>query len=629
MATAEIAQPAIVRLWTAGARAWLLRRRSDWSTWTLLVLVAGASFLHLFRLNHSSVSPWDESIHAIVAQHLIQHPLQPTLFETAALVPNPPPSWQLTHIWLHIPPFGLWAAALSMRILGETPFALRLPGALFIAAGMLVSYALGRRLFGRVAGLAGAAFVGLSPYFLLVSQGYVFGDLTDTPLLFLTPLAFYFLVMGYRTGRLRWLIGAGCATGLCYLTKAAIGILPLLVGLVALYACERLFPPERDWCPLGLRGVAAALGSAAAVAGPYILYTDLRYPVIAGQEATVWRSAIFTSYEGWGRPFDYHLTMYLYAAYGPPTALLLLASLLALGVIAWRRRSRADALVVAWIVALYLPLSLAVTKAAPMTIAAAPAWGYAVARVTRIGLTSRSRAWQSVAGGGLLGAGALGLALPWLFRGNSASAGSSVAAQLYTASLPPIPPGVPLLVRFAPLLIAAALSGLAAGVCWLTLGVIGVRSASRDAKAPLPAPRAGRGLAILTLAVAIAGVSLTWLTDDWTVVTTRRVYVAPGQAVGAMIAQHTPTNASIVLDADATVSVNANFMAMFWAHRDIYMSRDASAASLCAQSHVATGKRSPFYVLTRGPLAGVGAPIAAADGWTLYQPICAVATQRG
>lgn len=606
-------------------RARVSRYAADWSLWTLLVLVGGATFLHLYGLNRSSISPWDESIHAIVAQHVAQHPLRPTLFETAALVPNPPTDWKLTHIWLHIPPFGIWAAALGLRLFGNTPFAVRLPGVLFVASGMLVSYVLGRRLIDRVAGLAGATFVGFTPYFMLVSQGYVFGDLTETPLLLLTPLAFYFLVAGYRTGRLRWLVGAGCVAGLCYLCKAGIGILPVLGGLAALYACERLFPPEAGWRRVGLRGVAVTLAAVVAVAGPYTLYTDIAFPTIAKQETHNWSIAIFSNYENWGRPPDYHLTMYLYAEYGSATALLLLGSIVALAVIAWRRRSRADTLVLTWILALYIPLSLAVTKAAPMTIAAAPAWGYTVARVATLGLAARSRVWRSVTGGALLGAGLLGIGLSWLLSGPAAPGGSSVATQVYTASLPPIPADIPPIIRLTPLIFAVGLSALAGGLVWLALRMNGARAGSSAPSGPLQKRRFGRCLTIITLVIALVGVGVTWLDDDWTVVTTPRMYVAPGPAVGAMIALHTPANASIVLNADASVSPNANFMVMFWARRDLYMSHDASDATLCAEARVADGKQSPFYVLARGSLASAGLPlpIAMEDGWMLYQPDCA------
>src|SRR5262249_28239622 len=155
----------------------------------------GAVGMRLVNLGHTSLASWDEVFHAVVARHMAQHPLEPSLYELAALRPLGIDDWQtFTHIWLHLPPLGMWAGALSMRLLGFTPFALRLPSVLYVAVGMVATFLLGRRLFGAtttgaVAGLAGAAFVGFAPYAMLLGQGYVFGDITDTPLLALTPLA--------------------------------------------------------------------------------------------------------------------------------------------------------------------------------------------------------------------------------------------------------------------------------------------------------------------------------------------------------------------------------------------------------------------------------------------------------
>ncbi|HEV2459299.1 MAG TPA: glycosyltransferase family 39 protein, partial [Ktedonobacterales bacterium] len=308
---------------------------TDWSVWALLVMIVGAVWLHVYQLGHTYIGSWDEAFHAVVALHLAQHPLQPTLYDIAALTPPTALNWNNTHFWLHIPPVGMWSAALSMRLLGYTPFALRLPGLLFAVSGMVVTYVLGRRLYGRAAGLAGAAFTGLAPYTLLLGQGYVFGDMTDTPLLLLTPVTVLGLLLAYRSGRLRWLVLGGAGLGLCYITKGSEGIAPLGIAL-ALCACERLFPPEPGWHRLGLRGLAPYFGVAVVVAAPYTVYTARAFPASYAVESHNWSVAFFSNYENWGRPLDYHVTAYLYALYGPALALLLGAATVTLAVVALR-----------------------------------------------------------------------------------------------------------------------------------------------------------------------------------------------------------------------------------------------------------------------------------------------------
>ncbi|HEV7126927.1 MAG TPA: glycosyltransferase family 39 protein, partial [Ktedonobacterales bacterium] len=377
-----------------------------WSRWPFaifLVLFAGAMALYTVSLGHTAIAPWDESVHAVVAEHIALHPLQPTLYEVAALTPPVTTNWSLFHIWLHIPPLGLWASALSMRLLGDTPFAFRLPGVVFVGLGMLVTYVLGHRLYGPLAAIIGAAFVGFAPYPLLVGQGYVFGDMTDVPLMLFTPLAVLALVQAYRTGRYRWLVIAGVSQGLCYLAKGGFGLAPAGV-LLALYVCERLFPDEPGWQRLGLRGLGAFAGSAILIAAPFNIYTQRVFPAAASIEASNWKTALFTNYEGWGRPLDYHFTTYLYAMYGPALALVLLSAGIVVAVHALSRRSRADIIAIVWIAALYIPLSLAVTKAVPFTYAAVPAVGLVFGRFVALGLSSRALLARAGTLGLLLGA---------------------------------------------------------------------------------------------------------------------------------------------------------------------------------------------------------------------------------
>ncbi|MBF6590455.1 MAG: glycosyltransferase family 39 protein, partial [Ktedonobacterales bacterium] len=307
------------RLRAVAARA----RRLHWSLGALLALLTGAFLLHGLHRGHAYLRPSDEAVHAIVAEHLKLHPLTPTLYEIGALSPADLTIWAQAHIWLHIPPFGMWASALAMRILGDTPYANRLPGLLFILGGMVVTYLLGRRLYGPGAGLVGAAFAGFVPYALINSQGYYFGDITETPLMFFTPLAVLGSVLAYQTGKYRWLLLAGAAQGICYLDKGALGLAPTAV-MLALALSERFFPMEAGWARLRLRGVALFLGAFTVVALPYNLYLLWAFPAESAAEQQVWKANFLTSVEHWGRPPDYHFTIYLYAMYGPALALLLL-----------------------------------------------------------------------------------------------------------------------------------------------------------------------------------------------------------------------------------------------------------------------------------------------------------------
>src|SRR5260221_6316926 len=80
---------------------------ADWSLCVMVVMVGAAIGLHAYHLGHNYIGSWDEAFHAVVALHLAQHPLQPTLYDIAALTPPTSLNWNNTHIWMHIPPFGM------------------------------------------------------------------------------------------------------------------------------------------------------------------------------------------------------------------------------------------------------------------------------------------------------------------------------------------------------------------------------------------------------------------------------------------------------------------------------------------------------------------------------------------
>ncbi len=619
-------------------------KHNTWATFVLAALVTGAAFLHANQREHPFIAPWDEAFHAIVSEHLALHPLQPTLYEVAALTRAYPASWGNTHIWLHLPPGGLWAAALSMRLFGDTPLALRLPGLLFIISGMLIAYVLGCWLYGPVAGLLGAAFTGYAPYVLLVSQGYVFGDVTDTPLLFLVPLAALALIRAYRTGRSRWLVLAGVVAGLAYLTKGVLGLPPLAMAL-ALALTERATPPEPGWHRLGGRGLGTVLGAAALTAVPYTLYTSWAFPAAARRKNGSWLYAFFHSYEGWGRPPDYHLTAYLFAMYGSALALLVVGSMATVTIIAMRHRRRADIVVVAWIASLYIPLSISVTKAAPMTIAAVPAVGLAVGRSVSLGLATRRRLAHTATLGVLLGSAA---AAVWLESGHGTPLEVAIAA-LYNQSLPSHMAPYSLPERLAPFATEAVASAVATLACLGAMRALRTWTphwpdvGNRGGQAPLATLHAAAGNAppssrratpagrlsvrerivpALALTATVLTLGAYWLRTDLQMVTRPPNQEFGASAVGAYVAGHTPANATIVLHSKALPMPNFQLVVMFWARRDVYAARTNDQPTICALERMAGRVSSPLYVLSDRPMGSAQAIVGSIHGWTLYKPTC-------
>ena len=134
--------------------------------------------------------------------------------------------------WNLKPPLGYWLMALSFRIFGPTPFALRLPSALCALAAVAVAMAVSRRWLGRRASLLCGLFLSTA-YGFLTNHGARSGDLDAMLTLLLLVAAFEVS----RLGKSPWrVVSLGFLLGLGFLLKS-FAILPLVAtaGLYVLW----------------------------------------------------------------------------------------------------------------------------------------------------------------------------------------------------------------------------------------------------------------------------------------------------------------------------------------------------------------------------------------------------------
>ncbi len=87
----------------------------------------------LIRLLMISLDPflhdWDERFHAIVAKNMMDFPFKPMMVVHPVFAYNYQDWWN-SHIWVHKQPLFTWQMALSMKIFGVHPVAMRLPMAI-------------------------------------------------------------------------------------------------------------------------------------------------------------------------------------------------------------------------------------------------------------------------------------------------------------------------------------------------------------------------------------------------------------------------------------------------------------------------------------------------------------------
>jgi 4-amino-4-deoxy-L-arabinose transferase-like glycosyltransferase len=224
-----------------------------------------------FDLGALPIQNWDEARQAVNAFEML-HSGGQWLITTFDHQPD---------LWNTKPPLLIWLQALSMRWLGPTEFAVRLPSLLASLGVVGLLYGAGRRV-GRpgIGLLAGALLVTMAGYrgpHLARSGDY-------DALLCLWVLAQVVATFAYaETGRRRYLFLAAGAVGGAVLTKSVAGLLGVPSLALYLLLDKKLLPTLRQsafWA-------AVAVG----LAGP-VLYYGLRERALPGYLAAVWTNEL-------------------------------------------------------------------------------------------------------------------------------------------------------------------------------------------------------------------------------------------------------------------------------------------------------------------------------------------------
>lgn len=121
-----------------------------------------------------------------------------------------------------------WLVNLSFLTFGFSEFGARFPGALLGLGTVLLTYLLGRRMFGTDAGFLGAVILATSPQYITLSRAVVH----DITLVFFITLALFFFYLGFASERHRKLhfFLFYASTAFAALAKGPVGVvLPALI----------------------------------------------------------------------------------------------------------------------------------------------------------------------------------------------------------------------------------------------------------------------------------------------------------------------------------------------------------------------------------------------------------------
>lgn len=152
------------------------------------------------------------------------------------------------------PPAALWPMALSVRLFGLGSWQILLPEVLMGVATVGVVYAAVRRRFTPAAGLIAGAVLAVTPVAALMFR---FNN-PDALLALLMTVTVHCVLRALEQARTAWLVWAGVAVGLAFLTKTLQAFL-ILPPLALVYAVCAPTPLRRRLGQLALAGLTVVL----------------------------------------------------------------------------------------------------------------------------------------------------------------------------------------------------------------------------------------------------------------------------------------------------------------------------------------------------------------------------------
>ncbi|HWU08410.1 MAG TPA: glycosyltransferase family 39 protein [Streptomyces sp.] len=192
------------------------------------------------------------------------------------------------------PPATLWPMALSVRIFGLSSWAILAPQVLMGVAMAGVLHAAVRRRFSAAAGLIAMAVLALTPVAALMFR---FNN-PDALLALLMTVTVCCVLRALEGGRTKWLVWAGVAVGLAFLSKTLQAFL-ILPPLAVLYAVCAPVSVRKRFGQLGLAALAVVVSGGWWVAIVELWPASSR-PYIGGSQNNSFLELTF-GYNGLGR----------------------------------------------------------------------------------------------------------------------------------------------------------------------------------------------------------------------------------------------------------------------------------------------------------------------------------------
>lgn len=280
-----------------GAVAATILQHKGRSGWALGMLTFTALLLRLFAIHLDPfLNQWDECFHAVVARNMVEHPFTPMLHREPAM--STTGIWTDAHVWLHKPPFFLWQMALSIKLFGAEPWAVRVPSALWLTALVPVSYRIARLLTDQRVAWGTAMFLTFSYYLEELVSGAIDTDHNDAIFIATVVCSWWALLELWNDGRRRWAMLAGLFSACAILTKWYLGLSVFLPwGIVSAIGGFRR---------KAMLDFLFGAGTTLILAGSWIAIIVFRFPEQAAYEWSFKAEHFSQPMGGHGGGWDYH-----------------------------------------------------------------------------------------------------------------------------------------------------------------------------------------------------------------------------------------------------------------------------------------------------------------------------------
>jgi len=329
-------------------------QKNKLSIWGLFL---GAFAIYSFMaLADPFLHDWDEQYHALVAKNLMHHFGTPTLIEHPILRPNSIDSswWTNSHFWLHKQPFFLWQMALSMKIFGQSIFAMRLPSVLMASVIPFFIFRIGTIIHNKKLGFY-AAFLTVALHLtLMLVSGRLNTDHNDVAFMFYITASFWAWFEYQKSKKTQWLILIGVFSGIAILVKWLVGLLVFAGWGLSIISDTESRKEIKNYLEL-LKSMAIAV----IVALPWQIYILIKYPVFSRFEYAYNSIHLWKAVEGHDGNWLYHFHKmdYLYTPWFNYFALISLLTFAFL-----RINKKYKIAILSWIIIVFGFYTLAATK---------------------------------------------------------------------------------------------------------------------------------------------------------------------------------------------------------------------------------------------------------------------------